>query len=86
MRILYFTDPHLSGKSPASRKDIYYQTTFKKMTEIGEIAKNESADLIICGGDLFHSPVVSLNYAGKIAQIIKSWSKPVIVVPGNHDQ
>lgn len=85
MKILYFTDPHLSGKGPSSRKDIYYQTTFKKMIEIGDIAKREKADVIICGGDLFHSPVVSLNYAGHIARILKDWSKPVIVVPGNHD-
>lgn len=85
MKFLYFTDPHLTAKAPSSRKDIYYKTSFEKMKEVGEIASAENVDLIFCGGDLFHSPVVSLNYAGKIAKIIQSWKKPFIVVPGNHD-
>ena len=85
MKFLYFTDPHLTAKAPSSRKDIYYKTSFEKMEEIGKIAAEKNVDLIFCGGDLFHSPVVSLNYAGKIAKIIQSWKKPFIVVPGNHD-
>ena len=85
MKILFMTDTHLTAKSPQSRTDIYETTTLKKFTEIGHIIKNNNVDLVIHGGDMFHTAKVSLRYAGHIAEIIKSWGVPVHVVPGNHD-
>ena len=85
MKILFMTDTHLTAKSPQSRTDIYEITTLKKFTEIGHIIKNNNVDLVIHGGDMFHTAKVSLRYAGHIAEIIKSWGVPVHVVPGNHD-
>ena len=57
----------------------------KKFLEIGEIIKRENIELVIHGGDMFHTPRVSLKYAGEIANLIKAWGVPVYVVPGNHD-
>ncbi|AIY85361.1 calcineurin-like phosphoesterase family protein (plasmid) [Clostridium baratii str. Sullivan] len=85
MRILYITDTHLTAKNPASRLDVYETVTYDKLNEIGEIIKKNNVDLVLHGGDMFHSPKVSLRYTGKIAEIIKSWGVPVIVVVGNHD-
>lgn len=85
MRILYITDTHLTAKNPASRLDVYETVTYEKLNEIGEIIKRNNVDLVLHGGDMFHSPKVSLRYTGKIAEIIKSWGVPTVVVIGNHD-
>lgn len=85
MKILHVTDTHGTAKNPAGRKDIFYITVFKKFMELGAIIKRENIDLVIHTGDLFHTPRVSLKFAGKISELINAWEVPVYVVPGNHD-
>lgn len=85
IKILYISDTHCTVKDPASRLDSYSATTKRKFIEIGEIIKEKHIELVIHGGDVFHSPLVSLQYAGEIANIIKDWKVPVYIVPGNHD-
>lgn len=54
MKILYFSDPHLSAVAPISRIDNYLETCFRKLDEIRDIAVQEKVELILCGGDFFH--------------------------------
>lgn len=42
-------------------------------------------DLVIHGGDVFHTPDVSNKFTGELAKIIKSWGVDTYVTPGNHD-
>lgn len=85
MKVLYITDTHLTSKTPASRIDNYELTTYKILFEIKKIIKDKKVDIVIHGGDMFHTPKVSLRYAGSIAQILLSYGVPIYVVPGNHD-
>ena len=85
MKILYITDTHFTAKSPYSRIDNYQITTLRKLLEIGKIIEDNDIDMVLHGGDMFHTAKVSLKYAGNIAEIIKEWKIPVYVVPGNHD-
>lgn len=85
MRILFFTDVHLTNRIPASRVDNYPQTILAKVREVGEIARARGVDIIVNGGDVFHSPAVERGLSGELAEIIRSFPAPVYVVPGNHD-
>lgn len=85
MKILLMTDTHVSFKNPASRLDVFSNTILNKFNEIGNIIKQNNIDLVLHGGDFFHSPTISLKFAGTIANILRSWNIPIYVVPGNHD-
>src|SRR5690606_16577114 len=81
----FFTDVHLTNRIPASRVDNYPQTILAKVREVGEIARARGVDIIVNGGDVFHSPAVERGLSGELAEIIRSFPAPVYVVPGNHD-
>ena len=85
MKILYLTDTHLTSKSPAGRIDNYANSSLKKLLEIGKIIKDNNINVVIHGGDMFHTPKVNLKYANLVITIIKQWNIPIYVVPGNHD-
>lgn len=84
-KILFFTDPHIKGTNPSKRIDNYQESLFAKFQEVGKIAKREKAEYIICGGDLFDAPSVSLNVANRFITEIESWDIPFHTVIGNHD-
>ena len=52
MKILFFTDVHLVGKSNINRKDNLVETQIEKLRELIEESKN--VDLIISCGDIFN--------------------------------
>ena len=85
MKILHVTDTHGTAKNPSGRLDVFYVAVIKKFLELTETIKREQVDFVIHTGDLFHSPRVSLKFAGKIAEIMNSWGVPIYVTPGNHD-
>jgi exonuclease SbcC len=85
MKILHVTDTHGTAKNPTGRLDIFYIAVLKKFMELSEVIKREKIDLVIHTGDLLHTPRVSLKFAGKLSEIMKSWGVPVYIVPGNHD-
>lgn len=85
MKILYFTDSHIRGTSPKSRKDDFFQTVLTKMDEIFSLAEQKNVDYMIHGGDLFDRPDVSLAVMGEFAKIMKKMPCPLYIVSGNHD-
>ena len=85
MKILYLNDPHITAKNPASRLDDIQTTIKNKFIEVGEIAKAKQVDIVLIGGDLFHTPDVSNKFTGEVATIFQSYGLPIYVVPGNHD-
>lgn len=84
-KILYFTDSQITAKTPPSRTDSISTALMRKFYEIGLIAKANNVDFVVCGGDFFDIPRVSLKLAGTFTQIIKDWGVDLYVVPGNHD-
>lgn len=85
MKFLYLTDTHFTGKTPSSRIDDIQQTILNKLLDVKKIIEDVGIDIVLHGGDMFHSPDVSNQFTGKIAKIINSFKAPMYVVPGNHD-
>lgn len=88
MKILFFADPHLQPKGPATRKDNYADAILGKLEQISALTFTEGVDLTVCLGDLFHhkdpsrTPYWLLN---KTYQILSSFDPRVRIVLGNHD-
>lgn len=85
MKILHLTDSHLTAKTPTSRQDIYYQSLLQKFNDLTTLIHDQDIDFVIHTGDVFHTPRISLDIAGKLAHIFLEWGVPIYVVPGNHD-
>lgn len=85
MKMMFLTDLHLTSTPPVSRIDNFEATMYRKLYEVGKIIKDNKVDFVVIGGDLFHSPKVSLTVAGGIAQTLINWGVPIYVTPGNHD-
>lgn len=85
MKLLYFTDTHIRGNSPKSRKDNFTETLKNKFKEIAEITKTEKIDYVLFGGDLFDRPDVSPSVAKDFIEIMKEMPQPIYSILGNHD-
>ena len=85
MKILFATDPHIRGNNPVSRIDNYSESLRNKHNEIGQIIKNDSIDVVIHGGDIFHSPDASKSLISEYIKIFKSWEVPIYAIAGSHD-
>ncbi|MFW6025660.1 MAG: metallophosphoesterase family protein [Candidatus Woesearchaeota archaeon] len=84
-KALGFTDPHATGKSPRSRKDILFETLLKKFNNVLEIGQRENVDIYLCAGDIFDTSDVSNNIARQIGEALNKFDKPIYCIPGNHD-
>ena len=85
MKILFFTDPHITNNRPIGRKDDYVDTISSKLEEM--VALSSEMDYMIIGGDIFHRAKANIqelsifvNFVNKINKACK-----LIVCPGNHD-
>lgn len=85
MKILFFTDSHIRGTIPKSRKDDFTKTLEIKFNEIVKIIDKEEVDYVIHGGDLFDRPDVSISLVSKFAKILNKIKVPIYIVSGNHD-
>nr|WP_300004533.1 metallophosphoesterase [Tissierella sp.] len=85
MKILFFTDSHIRGTTPKSRKDDFTDTLERKFKEIVEIIKKEEIDYVIHGGDLFDRPDVSISLVTRFAKILNTIKVPIYIISGNHD-
>ncbi|MCX7885387.1 MAG: metallophosphoesterase [Caloramator sp.] len=85
MKLLYFTDSHIRGSTPKSRKDNYVETLKEKFKEIIETAKSENIDYVLFGGDLFDRPDLSLSIVNEFIIYLKELPLPIYCVLGNHD-
>ena len=79
------TDTHITAKTPSSRLDNIQDTIKNKLIEVGEIAKEENVDIILHGGDFFHTADVSNKFTGEIIEILKQYPVPIYTTIGNHD-
>lgn len=85
MKLMYFTDTHIRGTNPKSRKDNFSETLKNKFTELLEIVKEEKIDFVLFGGDLFDRPDISPSVVKEFISIIQNMPKPIYSVLGNHD-
>lgn len=50
MRILYFTDTHIRGTNPKSRKDNFPDTLREKLEELVRVSQECKVDYVFFGG------------------------------------
>ena len=86
MKFLYFTDPHCKGVNPSARLGDFQEDMLCKFHEIGNLIKEYKVDAVICGGDLFDSPAVSLSVCDAFVDVMEGWGVRILVCRGNHDE
>ena len=86
MKILYFTDPHVMGKNPRSRKDEFPRTILDKLDWVLGYADRNGITTVLCGGDLFHRPDTAESVVNDVIDVVKRYPSITIYgVGGNHD-
>lgn len=85
MKALYFQDPHISGKNSENRIGDYYSDIMTKIKEILSLSKEHKCDYILCGADIFESPIVSLTICDEFIDLVEKNGIPFYVIAGNHD-
>lgn len=83
MKLLIFSDSHISGRNPRSRIDDYYQSCLQKFEEILSLSKD--CDCIISVGDLLDSPIIANTIIDDLLDKIDENKKDFYVVFGNHE-
>jgi len=86
MKLLVTGDWHYRSQNPISRLDNFQETLNAKLREVGEIAQHEDVDAIIVPGDIFDSPSPAYSTLTSLEQILRDMGKPILAVPGNHDE
>lgn len=84
-KLIYFTDPHVSGKTPVARLDNYPETILSKIKQVGEMAREIGADAVLCGGDWFDRPDVGPNIVGRLGEVLREFPCDIFTIVGNHD-
>jgi DNA repair exonuclease SbcCD nuclease subunit len=85
MRFVYYTDPHIRGTNPKSRKDFFPDTIFEKIDEVYDVAQRIGATAVLCGGDLFDIPDLAPSIIRKAIMHIHK-PIPTYAVVGNHEE
>lgn len=85
MKILFLTDTHIRGSTPANRRDNLLETLKEKLKEVVSLANDIGVDLVLHGGDFFDITVPSPQAVSECFQILMGLSAPLLGVYGNHD-
>ncbi len=83
MKILFFTDVHLVGKSNINRKDNLVETQIDKLQEL--VVESEKVDLVISCGDIFHKYDPSISTMMTFSNFVSQLKSYFVLCPGNHD-
>lgn len=84
MNMLFFTDMHLNSATPSSRIDDYLKSLFEKLEWLFQLAI-ETNSVIICGGDLFHTPSQPDLVKNRLMALVDKYKVIVFSIIGNHD-
>lgn len=87
MKILFLADIHLRSASdcPRFRTDNHYESQFKELYEISDIAREQEIDIIISLGDFFHHTQVSHQLVTDVLKWTQSLPCYTCSIVGNHD-
>jgi predicted MPP superfamily phosphohydrolase len=86
--LVWRTDVHLSDHTPRSRTDNWTETVLRKLTAVGDIARNAGAHAVIDGGDFFDLKAPGRNSHALIQRVMavhRGYPCPVYANVGNHD-
>lgn len=86
--LVWRTDAHLADEPPQSRTDDWARTILGKVEQVGDIAREVKAQLVLDGGDFFHVKSPSRNSHELVRRATAShqgYPCPVYATIGNHD-
>ena len=85
---LFRTDTHVSDRSPVSWKGDYPAEIWSNLEQVGKLAREQSVNAVLDGGDFFHVKSASKNPHSLIvdtARIHSAYPCPTHSIEGNHD-
>ena len=90
LRLLHFADLHLDRSFAAERlfgaaAQRRREDLRSALSRIVQRARDESVDLITCGGDLFEHEHVTRDTGNFVAQTLGEAGRPVLIAPGHSD-
>jgi len=86
MRFLFFTDMHLTGKTPRHRVDDYPQAILTKLREVYSLAKQLGCQFVAFGGDFCKTHrIFSYNIMGDAMDVICDSDLVTYACVGEHD-
>jgi DNA repair protein SbcD/Mre11 len=85
-KILFYTDFHLTAKTPRHRIDSFADSLLKKLKEIYEIAEAEAVDCVCFGGDFYNNHrIFNYDMINGAMEIICDCQIQTHAVIGQHD-
>lgn len=85
MRLIAFTDSHISAKSAAARLDDYQAAILAKLEFVFEYADAANADAVLCAGDFFDQPKQPEEVMIEIVKLLRKYNRPLLTTVGQHD-
>ena len=86
MKLLHYTDTHLSGVVPKHRIDDFPRTMIEKLRETYAVAESSGCDFVTFGGDFFNSHrIFSYEIISDAIDIIGGSSLKTYCCVGEHD-
>lgn len=85
-KFVFYTDVHLTAKTPCHRVDDYSAAILNKLRQVYAIAKQEDADFVLFGGDFYNSHrIFSYSLITEAMLTICGFDVPTFGVVGQHD-
>ena len=90
LTLLHTADWHLGRRFPAFEREQEQKLTRARLDAVGRIldlAESRNVDAVLCAGDLFDEPSPDESWWGGVLREFarRDWTRPVILLPGNHD-
>lgn len=85
MILFFITDTHYRADKPKARIDDTLQTQFDELSDILNICRKNSVDLVLHGGDMFNVKNPPHSLIVHLLNWVKSLHLPIYGVLGNHD-
>ena len=88
IRILHAADLHLDSPFQALGREKAAQRRAEQwgmLARLGELAKEQRADMVLLAGDLFDADSPFSETARMLEQVLPAMEVPVFIAPGNHD-
>lgn len=85
MNFLFTGDWHLRGTNPRNRIDDYKEAAKTKLREVFQLAQEHDVKAILCPGDIWDRPEVSIGVLLEFMAVIAESPVPIYTTAGNHD-
>jgi exonuclease SbcD len=85
VKFLFVGDLHLRGTNPRNRIDDYKEAAKTKLREVFQLAKQHEVKAILCPGDIWDRPEVSIGVLVEFMSVFRECPVDFYTCAGNHD-